>query len=459
MTELTDSVSALREQLSGPLISPTDPAYDEARAVYNAMIDRRPALIARCTSVADVRAALDAATSSDLGIAVRGGGHSGPGLGTIEGGLVIDLSPMHHVDVDPDRRTVRVQGGATWGMVDAATHEHGLATPAGIISTTGVGGLTLGGGHGYLSRKHGLTIDNLLEAEVVLADGRVVTASESENPDLFWALRGGGGNFGIVTAFTYRLHPVRNVVCGPTAWPVSATTDVLSWYRDFMPAQDEDLYGFFAVMTVPPVDAFPEMFHLHKVCAAVWCYLGDPADADEALAPVRDMQPAFDGIQEAPYPGLQSAFDGLYPPGLQWYWRGDFFATVPDEAVAAHARFAEDLPTMHSTMHLYPVDGAVNRVGASDTAWSYRDVTFSQVIVGVDPDPANAATVKKWATDYWDATHPYSAGGAYVNFMMDEGQERVRATYGANYERLAEIKATYDPRNLLRINQNIHPAG
>ena len=459
MTELVEAAPELRTRIGGEVIGSGDAGYDDARSVYNAMIDRHPALIARCASVSDVQAALDAGRSAGAPVAVRGGGHNGPGFGTVDGGIVIDLSPMHSVEVDPGQRTARVQGGATWGLVDAATHEHGLATPSGIISTTGVGGLTLGGGHGYLSRKYGLTIDNLLEAEVVLADGRVVTASESEHPDLFWALRGGGGNFGIVTSFTFRLHPVGNVVCGPTAWPVAATSDVLSWFRDFLPAQDDDLYGFLAVMTVPPVDAFPEAFHLHKACAIMWSYLGDPANAAEALKPVRDMQPAFDGIGEAPYPGLQSAFDGLYPRGLQWYWRGDFFGTVPDAAVAAHARFASELPTMHSTMHLYPVDGAVNKVPASDTAWAYRDATFSQVIVGVDPDPANAAAIKQWTVDYWDATHPYSAGGAYVNFMMDEGQDRVRATYGANYDRLAEIKAIYDPANLFRINQNIQPAG
>ncbi|MDQ3145715.1 MAG: FAD-binding oxidoreductase [Actinomycetota bacterium] len=457
MTNIAD-VHDLRKRISGEVVAPGDPDYDGARAVYNAMIDRRPALIARCGSVAEVQAALAAGRRAGAPIAVRGGGHNGPGFGTVDDGVVIDLAGMHSVDVDPERRTVRVQGGATWSQVDAATHEHGLATPAGIISTTGVGGLTLGGGHGYLSRKYGLTIDNLLEAEVVLADGTAVTASETEHADLFWALRGGGGNFGIVTSFAFRLHPVRNVICGPTAWPVSATGDVLSWFRDFMPAQDEDLYGFFAVMTVPPVDAFPEAFHLHKACAVVWSYLGDPANADEALAPVRDMEPAFDGIGEAPYPALQSAFDGLYPPGLQWYWRGDFFGNVPDDAVAAHVRFAEELPTMHSAMHLYPIDGAVNRVGAKETAFAYRDVTFSQVIVGVDPDPANAPAIKRWTVDYWDATHPYSAGGAYVNFMMDdEGQDRVRATYGGNYERLAEVKATYDPENVFRINQNILP--
>jgi FAD/FMN-containing dehydrogenase len=458
MTNVAE-LTRLRDRISGGVVAPDDSGYEEARAVYNAMIDRRPALVARCSSVADVEAALEAGRSAGVPIAVRGGGHNGPGFGTVDGGLVIDLSPMHAVDVDPDRRTVRVQGGATWNLVDAATHEHGLATPAGIVSTTGVGGLTLGGGHGYLSRRYGLTIDNLLEAEVTLADGRTVRASESENPDLFWALRGGGGNFGIVTSFTFRLHPVTTVVCGPTAWPASMTADVLRWYREFMPAQDGELYGFFASMIVPPVDAFPEPFHLHKACAIMWCYSGDPANAAEALAPIRDMQPAFDGIHEAPYPALQSAFDGLYPPGMQWYWRGDFFRTIADGAVEAHVRFTDEIPTMHSAMHLYPVDGVVNRVGADETAWAYRDVTFSQVIVGVDPDPANAPVIKRWAVDYWEATHPYSAGGAYANFMMDdEGQERVRATYGANYDRLAQIKAVYDPENVFRVNQNIRPA-
>ncbi|WP_231123227.1 FAD-binding oxidoreductase [Mycobacterium asiaticum] len=451
----TDEV---RGRLGGDVILPDDPGYDEARALHNAMIDKRPAVIARCRSAADVASALQFARTSNLDVAVRGGGHNGPGFGTVEGGLVIDMSPMNRIEVNPDRRTVRVQGGATWAAVDAATHVHGLATPSGIISGTGVGGLTLGGGHGYLSRKHGLTIDNLLAAEVVLADGREVTASESEHPDLFWALRGGGGNFGVVTSFTFRLHPMQSVICGPTAWPISATADILGWFRDFLPAQDEDLYGFFATMTVPPAPPFPEAFHLHKACAVVWCYTGDPARAEEAFTPVRQMQPAWDGVGAAPYPALQSTFDALYPKGLQWYWRGDFFRTVPDEAVAAHARFSEELPTMHSTMHLYPIDGAVHRVGQTDTAFAHRDVTFSQVIAGVDPDPANAETLRRWSGDYWNATHPYSAGAAYVNFMMDEGQDRVRASYGPNYSRLSQIKAEYDPRNVFHINQNIRPA-
>ena len=322
---LTTATDEFRTRLGGEVILPDDPGYDEARALHNAMIDKRPAVIVRCGSAADVAAALVFARDARLLVAVRGGGHNGPGFGSVEGGLVIDLSPMNRVDVDADRRTARVQGGATWGQVDNATHSHGLATPSGIISTTGVGGLTLGGGHGYLSRKYGLTIDNLLEAELVLADGRVVRASESEHPDLFWALRGGGGNFGVVTSFTFRLHPVHTVICGPTAWPSSATAEILAWYRDFLPAQDEDLYGFFASMTVPPVPPFPEAFHLQKACAVMWCYTGDPARADEAFAPVRQMEPAFDGIGAAPFPALQATFDALYPKGLQWYWRGDFF--------------------------------------------------------------------------------------------------------------------------------------
>ena len=459
MTSLID-VHDLRSRIHGEVISPEDPGYDQARAVYNAMIDRRPTLVARCNSVNDVQTALEASRRAGLDLAVRGGGHNGPGFGTVEGGMVIDLSPMHNVDVDPVRRTARVQGGAVWNMVDTATQAHALATPSGIISTTGIGGLTLGGGHGYLSRRFGLTIDNLLEAEVVLADGRIVTASETEHPDLFWALRGGGGNFGIVTAFTFRLHPVATVVAGPTAWPISATADVLRWFREFLPAQDPELYGFFATMTVPPVDTFPEPFHLHKVCAIMWCYSGDLADAEEALKPVGDLSPAFNGIGEAPYPAVQQAFDALYPPGLQWYWRGDFFRTIPDDAIAAHVQHSEALPTMHSTMHLYPIDGAVNRVPQDATAWAYRDSTFSQVIVGVDPDPTNAAAIRQWTVDYWEATHPFSAGGAYVNFMMDdEGEERVRATYGPNYDRLTRVKAEYDPKNLFHVNQNIRPAG
>ncbi len=315
MTDLA-ALPELPEKITGGVAGPLDAGYDEARGVHNAMIDRRPALLARCATVAEVQAVLDTGRRSGLPVAVRGGGHSGPGFGTVDGGIVIDLSPMHAVAVDPRRRTATVQGGATWRAVDAATHEHGLATPSGIISSTGVGGLTLGGGHGYLSRRHGLAIDNLVEAEVVLADGTIVRASKDQHPDLFWALRGGGGNFGIVTSFTFRLHPVRNVIVADLRH--GRRPEVVP---GLPPCPGRRPLRLLRRHDHPPVDAFPEAFHLHKACAVMWCYLGDPAEAEEAFAPVRAMQPAFDGIGEAPYPGLQSAFDGLYPKGLQWYRR------------------------------------------------------------------------------------------------------------------------------------------
>jgi FAD/FMN-containing dehydrogenase len=444
----------------GQLIGPDDAGFDEARKVYNAMIDKRPALIARCTGAEDVAGVIRFARDRDLLIAVRGGGHNGAGLGTCDGGVVIDLSPIKEIDVDPKARTVRVGGGCTWGEVDGATNEHGLATPSGIISTTGVGGLTLGGGLGHLTRKYGLSIDNLLEAEIVLASGETVRASADDNPDLFWAIRGGGGNFGVVTSFLFRLHEVGTIVGGPTFWPVEAGAEVLSVYREFLPSAPRELNGFFLFGTVPPAPPFPEELHLRKICGVVWCYAGaDEAAAAKAMAPLLEAlpEPLMHGVQAMPHPMLQSAFDGLYPPGDQWYWRADFVKEIPDEAVAQHARFGAELPTMQSTMHLYPIDGAVHDVDSADTAWSYRDAHWGSVFAGVDPDPGNVDTIRNWTIDYHEALHPYSAGGAYVNMMMDEGQERVRASYSDNYDRLARIKAEYDPDNTFRVNQNIQP--
>jgi hypothetical protein len=443
----------------GQLIGPEDSAYEEARQVYNAMIDRHPALIARCAGPADVARAVDHARENDLLLAVRGGGHNGAGLGSCDDGVVIDLSGLNGIEVDPDARTARVGGGCTWGEVDAATNEHGLATPSGIISTTGVGGLTLGGGIGHLSRKCGLTIDNLLEADVVLANGERVRAAADENPDLFWAIRGGGGNFGVVTSFLFRLHEVGTVFGGPTFWAAEQGAEVLSAYREFILAAPRELNGFFAYTSVPPAPPFPEQLHLRKVCGIVWCYVGDEEEGAAAIAPLLEQvpEPLMHGVQSMPFPALQSAFDGLYPKGEQWYWRADFVKEIPDEAVAAHARFGPEMPTMKSTMHLYPIDGAAHDADASDTAWAYRDANWGSVFAGVDPDPANAATIRNWCIDYFEGLHPHSAGGAYVNMMMDEGQERVRASYGDNYDRLASVKATYDPGNFFRVNQNIEP--
>ena len=453
---------AARQELTGfggDIVGPEDPGYDEARTVYNAMIDRRPAVIAYCKSEADVAATIAFARRHDLLLAVRGGGHNGGGLGVCDDGVVLDLAGLDSVDVDPATATVRVGGGATWGKVDAATHPHGLAVPSGIISTTGVGGLTLGGGIGYLSRAFGLTIDNLLEADVILADGSKARASADENPELFWALRGGGGNFGVVTSFRFRAHPVSTVLAGPTFWPLERTAEVMRWYREFILAAPRELSGFFATMTVPPADFLPAELHFRKVCAVMWCYTGPQERAEEVFAPVREVGgELLHGVGPVPFPALQSLFDGLYTPGLQWYWRADFVNELPDQAIEQHERFAQALPTLHSSMHLYPIDGAVHDVGAADTPFSYRDASWAEVIIGVDPDPANAALVRDWTVDYWDATHPYSAGGAYVNFMMDEGHSRVQATYGDNYGRLAAAKAVYDPANTFRVNQNVPPA-
>ena len=426
------------------------------------MIDRRPALIARCANPDDVAAAVGFARDHDLPLAIRGGGHNGAGLGTCDDGVVIDLSLMRDVEVDPEARTARVGGGATWGDVDRATNEHGLATPSGIISTTGVGGLTLGGGLGHLTRKYGLAIDNLLEADVVLASGEQVRASADENPDLFWAIRGGGGNFGVVTSFLFRLHDVGTVVAGPTFWPVEQGAEVLPRYRDFLPNAPRELNGFFLFGSVPPGPPFPEEIHLRKICGVVWCYAGaDEEAAAAAMAPLLDAlpEPLLHAPAPMPHPAIQSAFDGVYAAGDQWYWRADFVKEIPDEAVEIHAKFGAEMPTWKSTMHMYPIDGAVHDVGPSDTAWSYRDATYGAVFAGVDPDPANAEAIRRWSVDYQEALHPYSAGGAYLNMIMDEGQERVRASYRDNYDRLAQLKATYDPDNIFRVNQNIAAEG
>ncbi|MFD7609094.1 FAD-binding oxidoreductase [Streptomyces mirabilis] len=460
---ITTAEAARREltAFKGQLIGPGDSGYDEARTVYNAMIDRRPALVARCTSAEDVSHVIGFARDHGLPLAVRGGGHHGAGLGVCDDGVVLDLSPLKSIEIDPGARTVRVAGGCVWSEVDRATHEYGLATPAGIISTTGVAGLTLGGGIGHLSRKYGLTVDNLLAADLVLASGERVRASDTENTDLYWAIRGGGGNFGVVTSFLFRLREVSTVVAGPTFWPVEVGAEVLTAYRDFLPDAPRELNGFFLFGSVPPGPPFPEEIHLRKVCGVVWCRVGDDTEAAAAeMAPLLDAvpEPLLHGAAPMPYPALQSAFDGIYPPGDQWYWRADFVDVIPDEAVASHLAYGAEPPTWKSTMHLYPIDGAVHDIAPADTAWSYRNAHWATVYAGVDSDPAGAERVKRWSVDYSDALHPYSAGGAYVNMMMDEGQERVRASYGDNYARLARIKADRDPDNLFRLNQNIQPA-
>ena len=462
MSTTATSAQVARElgaRFEGELIGPVDGNYDEARALFNAMIDKRPTVIARCASAEDVAQVIGFASTHDLPLAIRGGGHNGGGLGSVDDGIVADLSRLRAISVDPDSRTVRVGGGATWGEVDAATNPHGLAVPCGIISTTGVGGLTLGGGLGHLTRGYGLTIDNLIAADVVLADGQLVRASADENAELFWAIRGGGGNFGAVTEFTFQGHPVSEIVGGPTFWPIEQTEEVLAAYRDFLPALERNATGFFCWHRVPPAEPFPEEFHLRLVCGIVWCIVGSDEEAERAMAPMLAVgEPLIHGVGRMPLPALNSAFDGVYAPGDQWYWRADFVNEIPDEAIARNTDWNERRPTWKCGSHLDPIDGAAQDVGDDETPWAYRDTRWAQVIVGVDADPEKARELRDWTVGYWEAVHEFSAGGAYVNMMMDEGQERVRASYRGNYERLARAKSTYDPQNVFSVNQNIKPA-
>lgn len=453
-----DAIAQLKAGLRGPLISPSDARYDKARQVYNGMIDKRPGRIAQCVDAADIIQSVNFGREHDLDIAIRSGGHHGAGLGTCSDGLVIDLSSMRGVRVDPKAQTAEVQGGCVLGDVDHATHAFGLAAPFGIMSTTGVGGLTLGGGLGHLTRKCGLSIDNLIAADLVLADGSFVTSNADENEDLFWALRGGGGNFGVVTSFRFKLNPVHTVYAGPMLWHLDQTREIMQWYREFIVQAPDELNGFFAFLIVPPGPPFPEHLHHQTMCGIVWCYSGSLDRAEGAFQPIRkQFPPALDLVGPLPYPALQSMFDPLYPPGLQWYWKADFVDELSDEAIAIHLKYGTQLPTMLSTMHLYPIDGAAGRISKNDTAFSYRKSKWCNVIAGIDPDPANAGKIAAWASEYWSALHPYSAGGGYVNMNMEEGQERVKAAYRDNYPRLAEIKKKCDPANLFHVNQNIQP--
>ena len=455
------AIAALQQALRGRLIQPGDADYDAARALYNGMIDKRPLLIARCADVADVITAVNFAREQGVLLAIRGGGHNGPGLGSCDDGLVIDLSMMKSVRVDQAAKTVRAEGGCTSGDVDHATHAFGLAVPFGIVSTTGIAGLTLGGGTGYLTRQHGLTIDNLLEADVVLADGRVVTASKSQHPELFWAICGGGGNFGVVTSFLFQAHPVSTVFAGPIFWDAQHAKAIMRAYRDFLPTAPESLGIFVGLKTVPSMEPFPKEGWGKRACAIIGAYNGTAEDGQRLLAPLLKGLPApiFNWMAEMPFPAINALFDPFFPKGLQWYWKGDFVQSLPDEAIDTHIAEAAKAPTELCLMHLYPIDGAVRRVPKDATPWAARDASFSMVIAGIAPSPQQADALKAWGRAYWKAIHPYNMRSGYVNFMFDdEAEGRLKAAYGANYDRLAAAKAKYDPANLFRVNQNIAPA-
>lgn len=455
-----DTIKALTETVRGRVITDKDADFDDARSVYNGMHDRRPGAVVRCKDSADVMAVIAAGRDGGLDLAIRGGGHSVPGFGTVDDGLVIDLSSMNHVLVDPAKRVARVGGGATLGDVDHATYPFGLGVPGGVVSTTGIGGLTLGGGLGYLTRSAGLTIDNLLSADVVLADGRQVTANDYQNEDLFWALRGGGGNFGVVTNFEFQLHDVGDVVGGPMFFEYEDATTVLQCYRDYMARAPEQLGCFFGWQIAPDLPFIPGDRVGDLFCVLVACWNGPHGEAEQVLKPFRDAaEVKAQFVEVMPFPTLQSLFDDAVPKGMQNYWKADFITELTDEAIAAHVEHGAKTPHVSSSMHLHPINGAAQRVGADETAFGHRDKNFAPVIVGIWDDPADNEANIQWVRDYYEAIHPHSGSeGGYVNFMSDDDDDRAPANYGVNYERLAQVKATYDPNNLFHVNQNIAPA-
>ena len=452
------TIEALREQVRGAVITAADEGYDEARRVHNGMFDRRPKLILRAEQASDVMAAVRFARESGLELAIRGGGHSAPGFGTVDDGMVIDLGGMKTVRVDPKARTARAGGGATWGDFNTATHAFGLATTGGIISTTGIAGLTLGGGIGYLSRMYGLTCDNLISADVVTAEGQLVVANEDENADLFWALRGGGGNFGVVTSFEYQLHPVDTVFGGPIFYEVEHAKALFEMYRDFIVRAPEEFGGFPAWQVAPPLPFIPEDRWGDTFVAAVVHWAGPLEQAEKVLKPFFDIAPIVaKHVGPMPYPALNMAFDGLFPKGIRSYWKGNFAQELPDPAIAAHLTYGPQVPSASATMHLYPINGACHRVGSSETAFAYRDATYAPVFVAAWEDPAEDADRIRWVRDYYQATAPYSEAGGYVNFMADDDHAKVQTNYRQNYDRLVSIKRQYDPENVFHLNQNITP--
>ena len=453
-----ETITGFAASLRGSVVQQGDAGYDDARKLYNAMIDKRPKLIARCADAADVIAAVNFGRDNGLPIAIRGGAHNGAGFASVDDGLVIDLSTMRGVRVDPKGRTARVDAGCTTGEVDHATHAFGQAVPFGIISTTGVAGLTLSGGHGYLSRQYGLACDNLIEADVVLADGSFATASESENSDLLWALRGGGGNFGVVTSFLFRTHPAKMLVGGPIIFDLADAAVVMRWYREFLRSAPETFGSFLGLQTVPPNDPFPREHWGKKMSVLLLAHTGDTAaaaiDAVRAALP----KPLIDWVGPLSYPALQGMFDALNPPGMQWYWKGDFVDTLPDAAIDVHLAHAAKLPSTFSLMHLYPIDGAVHRTARRHGLGCAR----CDVVDGYRrhrPEPGESSRAEGMGDRLLGRGSSVRPRGAYPNFMMgDEGEARVRASYGDNYPRLAALKRKFDPANLFRINHNIRPA-
>jgi len=454
------TVESFGASLDGSLIGRDSPGYEEARAVWNAMVEKRPALIARCAGAPDVKRSLDFARQHGLLFSVRGAGHNIAGSALCEGGLTVDLSQMRAVSVDLDTGTARVQPGATLGDVDAATLPHGLAIPVGINSTTGIAGLTLGGGFGWLSRKYGLTIDSLLSADVVTADGRQLTASETENADLFWALKGGGGNFGVVTSFEFRLRAAGpDLLCGLIVHPASDGRGVLAAWREFVAAASDDMTVWTVLRDAPPLPFLPEEVHGTSVVVLAFVYAGDPANGERELAPLRAYgSPHGDHIGVMPFAAFQQAFDPLLTPGARNYWKSHNFAGIDDGLIDLLLESAGNLPSAQSEIFVAQVGGESARIPADSAAYPHRDAAFVMNVHTRWEDPADDARCVGWAREFFDATAGYSTGGVYVNFVSEaEDAARVTAAYGANYEKLQQVKAKYDPGNVFRTNLNVRP--
>ena len=452
-----DKLESLANSLRGPLIHPSDEGYDEARTVYNAMHDRRPALIVQAVDVADVIATVNFAREQGLELAVRGGGHSVPGFGTCDDGIVLDLGRMIGIRVDQAGGTVRAEGGCTLGDLNHATSAMGVAVPAGIVSTTGIAGLTLGGGMGYLSRAHGLSCDNLVSADVVTADGQLISCDTENNSDLFWAIRGGGGNFGVVTSFKYRTHPVSDVLGGPTFYRIDSET--LRNYQKLMAEAPEELTVIFAFTRGLPVPFLPEEWHDQPVMATVTCWCGSPDRDAEVTSIIAELGDVLGQAHwRMPFAEINTLFDDLLPRGLQHYWKANVGGEISEEAISVHMEHGPKVPTMESGPFFFPINGACHRISTNDTAFPHRDAEYSLVLSGSWQDPADNGKNTEWVRNYYDALRPYSEEGGYINFMSADDQERAPSNYGDNYQRLREIKAKYDPTNFFRLNQNVLPA-
>lgn len=452
-------LSDLRARTRADIITEEDPGYDAARAVHNGTIDKRPLAVVRVSQVADVLATVQFASENQIDLAIRGGGHSGPGFGTSDGGIVLDFSQRRGVRVNPEIGTAWAETGATWGDFDYATHAFGLGTTGGIISTTGVSGLTLGGGIGYLARKYGLSCDNLLSADVVTADGRLVTASAEQNDDLFWALRGGGGNFGVVTSMEFDLHPVDTATVGVLIYSAEHSEQVGRIYRDYLAQAPEDFGAFFGFHQGPPVPFLPEQFHGTPVCVIAGGWFGDPSEGEARWSPLVGAAPLLGSlVAQLPYPALNSLFDPFLPPGIFTYWKADFIHALSDDVLRVASEYGSRVPTLQTANHYYPISGAVQRVAPDATAFTYRDEGFAPAIAGFWSDPADADTTIKWVRDYWTALHPYGALGGYINFMDADDAARTADNYAENWARLRQVKAKWDPDNVFHVNHNIPPA-